>query len=145
MLFDVQAALAEILGTEAATLATLATNRGGVAGVASVAAPHPPHDAASGQVLPARAKRPANTAPHSPIPSARGPETFPNGFCHLTGRPRTWSGKVVSLDDWRRLTDWERAGPAGRLFCGTCRAWVAPDSGCREPGCWNWNGEAPRC
>ena len=30
MLFDVQAALAEILGTEAATLATLATNRGGV-------------------------------------------------------------------------------------------------------------------
>ena len=65
---------------------------------------------------------------------------------HVAAPPeRSENPRVMALDDWRRLTDWERAGPAGRLFCGTCRAWVAPDSGCREPGCWNWNGEAPRC
>lgn len=46
--------------------------------------------------------------------------------CNVTGRPMTWTGRVVSLDAWRRLSAWEQHGPAGRLFCGVCRAWVAP-------------------
>lgn len=39
------------------------------------------------------------------------------------GRPVTWTGKVVSLDDWRNLTDWERHGPNGRLWNGKIQQW----------------------
>lgn len=81
--------------------------------------------------------RPAPRLAVVPARPTHDPETFPNGVCRFTGRPRTWTGKVVSLEDWRRLSDWEREGPAGRLFCGICRAWVAQDGRCREPGCWN--------
>lgn len=49
----------------------------------------------------------------------------PRALCSITGRPMTWTGKVVPLDAWRRLSAWERHGPDGRLFCGICRAWVA--------------------
>lgn len=88
--------------------------------------------------LPAQPEqRPAPRLAAVPSHPAHHPEAFPNGVCRFTGRPRTWTGKVVSLEDWRRLSDWEREGPAGRLFCGICRAWVAQDGGCREPGCWN--------
>ena len=40
--------------------------------------------------------------------------------------PRTWTGRVVSLADWRRMSEWERHGPNGRLWCGICRAWHLP-------------------
>lgn len=40
------------------------------------------------------------------------PEAFPYGV-GITGNPRTWTGRVVSLDDWRRLSDWDgQAAPA---------------------------------
>ena len=81
--------------------------------------------------------RPALRLAAVPARRAHDPETFPDGVCRFTGRPRTWTGKVVSLDDWRRLTDWERNGPAGRMFCGLCREWTALDGACRKPGCWN--------
>ncbi|MEM9788324.1 MAG: hypothetical protein AAF801_17635 [Pseudomonadota bacterium] len=29
-------------------------------------------------------------------------------------RPLTWTGKVVSLEEWRDLTDWEKHGPDGK-------------------------------
>lgn len=141
MLFDVQAALAEILGGEAATPATPATNGADVAKVAAVAAQQPRQaNEAEVLTLPAPAQPEPRPAPRLAVVPARpvhDPEAFPNGVCRCTGRPRTWTGKVVSLEDWRRLSDWEREGPAGRLFCGICRAWVAQDGGCREPGCWN--------
>ncbi|TDL85814.1 hypothetical protein [Meridianimarinicoccus aquatilis] len=45
-------------------------------------------------------------------------------FAHGTGdRPRTWTGRIVSLDDWRTLTEWERHGPNGRRWCGIARQW----------------------
>ena len=44
----------------------------------------------------------------------------------VTGRPLTWTGRVVSLDEWRRLSAWDRHGPDGRMFCGACREWVVP-------------------
>lgn len=40
--------------------------------------------------------------------------------------PRTWTGRIVSLDAWRRLSDWERHGPNGRHWCGLCREWHLP-------------------
>lgn len=52
------------------------------------------------------------------------PRTF-----SITGRPLTWTGRVVSPDEWRKLSAWERHGPDGRLFCGACREWVMP-GGC---------------
>lgn len=42
----------------------------------------------------------------------------------VTGSPLTWTGRVVSLDEWRKLSAWDRHGPDGRMFCGACQAWV---------------------
>lgn len=42
------------------------------------------------------------------------------------GQPLTWTGRVVSLADWQRMTAWERHGPDGRHWCGIARAWVQP-------------------
>lgn len=39
------------------------------------------------------------------------------------GRVTTWTGRVVSLDEWRGLTAWQRHGPNGRLWCGTASTW----------------------
>lgn len=97
MWFDVSAVLAEIEGgREAApetpnrkTTATATPVR--VAEVASVATP-PTQD------------RKATTAPSDA--SAHG--------LSVGGRPLTWTGRVVSLDDWRSLTEWQRHGPKTR-------------------------------
>lgn len=59
-------------------------------------------------------------APEVPRP---GDDPFRHGR-GVTGDPRTWTGRIFSLDDWRRLSDWERHGPDGRLWCGCCRGWV---------------------
>lgn len=54
-----------------------------------------------------------------------GREDPPRAFS-VTDRPLTWTGRVVSLDEWRKLSEWDRHGPDGRMFCGACREWVAP-------------------
>ena len=41
----------------------------------------------------------------------------------LTGRPLTWTGKIVSLEEWRALSSWERHGPDGRIWCARCERW----------------------
>lgn len=41
------------------------------------------------------------------------------------GRPKTWTGKIVSLADWRRFSDWEKHGPDGRHWNGKTRQWEA--------------------
>ena len=51
-------------------------------------------------------------------------EKFPHGRA-VNGYPKTWTGKIVSPDMWHELTEWERHGPDGRLWCGACREWVA--------------------
>lgn len=66
-----------------------------------------------------------NTArPSAPMPS-QSDEPFRHG-ASVTGMPRTWTGRVVSLDEWRGLSKWDRHGPDGRMFCGACREWVMP-------------------
>ncbi len=42
------------------------------------------------------------------------------------GRPKTWAGRVVSLDDWRSLSPWDRHGPDGRVWNGKTRRWEDP-------------------
>ncbi|MBI6629742.1 hypothetical protein [Pontibaca salina] len=43
------------------------------------------------------------------------------------GRPLTWTGRIVSLDEWRRLTAWERDGPRGRLWNGITKQWESSE------------------
>ena len=50
---------------------------------------------------------------HGPVPDKVG----------VGGRPVTWTGKVVSLEDWRNLTEWERHGPNGRMWNGKTQQW----------------------
>lgn len=56
------------------------------------------------------------------------PADPPRAFS-ITGRPLTWTGRVVSLDEWRKLPEWDRHGPDGSFFCGICGVWVKPE-GC---------------
>ena len=54
------------------------------------------------------------------------PDDFKHGFA-LNGYPKTWTGKIVSLEEWRRLSQWERRGPDGRLWNGKTRQWEIAD------------------
>jgi predicted component of type VI protein secretion system len=117
MWFDAQAKLQEIAGDPPATSATSATQAPDprpmsqklqvsqapeaetvchVAKVASVATPP---------------RREVQAPPSAPPCQSNG------------GRALTWTGRVVSLDAWRALTEWERHGPRGRRWCGLSRQW----------------------
>lgn len=41
----------------------------------------------------------------------------------VTGQPRTWTGRLVTPEEWEALPEWDRHGPNGRLWCGLCRQW----------------------
>ena len=84
-----------------------------VAQVARVARPLPQNP----EIAPEEAK-PAET----PQPAL---EAFPYGV-GVTGDPRTWTGRLVSLDEWRRLSDWDRHGPDGRYFYSDTGRWEPP-------------------
>ena len=127
MWFDATAALAEIQAggkpgfdrAPRATRATCATRtpemQPGVAHVARVARP--------------RGSNPEITPPR------QKPEIFPYGQA-FGGRPKTWTGRVVSLEEWRGLSAWDKRGPDGRLFCGICRVWIAAGgNACGVAGC----------
>ena len=104
MWFDAQVELAKLAGGREndayppATLATTATNRARVAIVADVA------------TAPAGYKKSEH---------ARDGRS-------VTGQPLTWTGRVVSLADWRTLTEQERHGPNGRHWCGVTKHWLQP-------------------
>ncbi len=51
---------------------------------------------------------------------------FPQGQS-APDQPRTWTGRIVSLDEWRGMSAWERHGPNGRVFCGITRRWIDAD------------------
>lgn len=110
MLFDVQAALAEILGDAPAA-----------------------HPAPVSRAAPRVEAPPAKVLPFAPPPepSWQDGETFRHGRS-VTGDPKTWTGRIVSLEEWRKLSDWDRHGPDGRLFCGICRAWVQSFPACHD-------------
>jgi hypothetical protein len=62
-------------------------------------------------------------------------EAFPYGTaCNLGDTPRTWNGHVVSLAKWHRLSEWEKHGPNGRLWCGCCRAWLPRETALSHAG-----------
>ena len=47
-----------------------------------------------------------------------------HGFA-INGRPKTWTGKIVSLDAWRQLSEWEKHGSGGKMWNGLTRHWEA--------------------
>lgn len=115
MWFDASAALSK-LGAERensarlpATSATSATKTPRVAIVASVATP-------PAQKQRHEAPNPGNAQPR---------EAFPHGRT-CAGYPLTWTGRIVSLDEWRHLSAWERHGPRGGHWCGVTREWKQP-------------------
>ena len=48
---------------------------------------------------------------------------FPHGRCSWTDQPRTWTGRIVSLDEWRCLSDWERHGSTNKTWNGLTCQW----------------------
>lgn len=112
MWFDVQSALAEIeAGQESenpdpalATCATFAARATHVAEVASVATP-----------LPQKQKFACTVA--------IGSEASRFGVS-VAGRRLTWTGRVVSPDEWQRLSMWEQHGPNGRNWCVISNSWM---------------------
>jgi hypothetical protein len=45
-----------------------------------------------------------------------------HGFA-VNGRPKTWTGKIVSLDAWRQLPEWEKHGSSGKMWNGKTQRW----------------------
>lgn len=115
MFFDVKANLAEVLKQEAtpATPATSATQGANVASVADVAGGHPEIQ---------KTESPPSAPRAAPDPH----DTTHPSRLSVGGSPCTWTGKVVSLEAWKRLTDWERRGPNGRHWNALSRKWVYP-------------------
>ena len=104
MWFDVQQALSEIEGGTLPTLPPKPVTPAsplapvGVADVASVATP----------------------------PALNGKTDHHRHGVSVAGHPLTWTGRVVSLADWRRLTAWERHGPDGQHWNGITQQWEHP-------------------
>jgi hypothetical protein len=109
MWFDAQAALAELVGDDMPPSDPPAS----VAHCAPVAQAEQPESCVAPVARVAR-------------PPTLDSEAFPHGMTP-EGRPRTWTGRIVSLDDWRNLTDWERHGPDGRMWNGMTRQWETCD------------------
>ena len=124
MLFDVQAALADILDAPPATIATPATNRAFVASVADVAMRHP-------ETAPPADVLIFPPQPGAPAPSRPADDPFRHGQS-VTGSPRTWTGRVVSLADWAKLSDWEKHGSTGKLWNGLTRQWEPLEGGAHD-------------
>jgi len=128
MFFDAQAALLK-LNSEAepfATPATPATREGKsgphVAEVASVATMLRPNSEAA-PVAPCRnvAAVAAPAGPDMTKPDLGG-QGSPYGTT-LGGRVKTWTGKIVNLDEWHRMSEWERHGSTGKMWSGLTRRW----------------------
>ena len=47
----------------------------------------------------------------------------------LNGNPKTWTGRVVSMDEWRRLSRWDRHGSTGQVWNGITRQWEPAGQG----------------
>ena len=113
MLFDAQAALADILKSQPpiATPATFATNSpvpALVSQLSRVSQPVTPANGCTGSFGTAAQPLPAGAYRHGR---------------DLQGNPKTWTGRAVTLEVWHELTDWERNGSTGKVWNGLMRAW----------------------
>ena len=132
MLFDVDAALAEIVAHDAATLATTATNTPEMRQLSQMS-PLSQRRTAENKPQPqpvevAPFPTPEPPQPSRPAPSRPEPDAFPYGHS-VDGQPLTWTGKVVSLAEWKRLSEWDKHGSTGKVWNGITRAWEPRNGG----------------
>ena len=133
MFFDVQAALAEVLKIAPACCdsAISAISEGKAAQKSQESQNRNEQPAFSKLPQPTEARAfapPEPPAPPCPAPSRPEPDAFPYGHS-VDGQPLTWTGRVVSLDAWNRLSDWERHGSTGKAWNGITRAWEPRNGG----------------
>lgn len=121
MFFDARAVLAEILQNPQAPVATPATP-----------ATNPPESAAVSQMSQVSQGVNPEIRKIAPAPASPGRGARPGCMVRLA-----WSGEWVSADRYAVMTDLERHGPQGRLFCGKC--WQYRD---RETALGCLSGEA---
>jgi hypothetical protein len=124
MWFDPHAMRAEMAGHPPATSATIATKAQparAVSRLSRLSQPLYSQKTVSRVAEVASVATPLTPKPE-PQPSA---EIFPHGVT-FTGKPKTWTGSIVSLDTWRNLTDWEKHGPNGRHWNGITQTWEQP-------------------
>ncbi len=70
----------------------------------------------------------------SPVPATSQPGNGkPRPGLSPRDWPRTWTGRLVSPEQWASLSDWERRGPDGRVWCGVCRVWHMPGDCLTDP------------
>jgi hypothetical protein len=60
--------------------------------------------------------------PNTSDPARQSLDLFPYGHA-VNGNPRTWTGSIVALDEWRRLSEWGRHGSTGKIWNGLTRQW----------------------
>jgi hypothetical protein len=92
----------------------------------SVESPTPLSAGFAGSNLEKRTNGPSkNPAKSQQKPDAPAPDEYPHGKSPA-GRPVTWTGKVVSLAEWRAMSEWDKHGPDGRVWCAISREWIDP-------------------
>lgn len=117
MWFDVNAALAEILAEAPAKPANPAKQADPISNLAGLAGP----EASKSQ----EAVAPVRLDPTPPEPASPGPDTvedFPFGVS-VGGRPLTSTGRIVSLEDRRKMSPAERRGPSEFCRSGDTGNW----------------------
>jgi hypothetical protein len=121
MWFDARAKLSEIVGETPATSATQTCDARPASQVSRPSQPLYP------QISALRVAEVASVAtPPAPKPEPKhSAEIFQHGVT-FTGQPKTWTGRIVSLEAWRILTEWEKHGPNGRYWNGNTKKWEEP-------------------
>ena len=124
MWFNAHAKLEEIARHPPATSATTATQAPAARPVSQLSqvSQAPKAGTAAPRVATVASVATPPTRKSEPKPSA---ETFRHGVS-ISGKPKTWTGGIVSLDAWRVLTDWEKHGPNGRHWNGITKQWEDP-------------------
>lgn len=134
MWFNAKAKLAEIAGGTPATSATTATQAPPVSQKSQVSQALVAETEKSGGFYQARhVAKVAEVATPTPQTSdgefsrqGQSSATLSDAFRHgrtIGGRCVTWTGRVVSLEEWGELSEWDRHGPNGRHWCGLSQPW----------------------
>ncbi len=87
------------------------------------------HSSARQPVLVVAPVAPLRVAVVADVASSPAQKREADPFRHgvsVAGHPLTWTGCVVSLADWRKLSDWDKHGPDKRHWNGITKKWEHP-------------------
>jgi hypothetical protein len=64
------------------------------------------------------------SAPEEEFSDAVKEEGQQSPYGHTVGgSPKTWTGKIVGLAEWRELSEWDKHGSTGKHWNGLSRQW----------------------